>query len=193
MARLNSLFSVLVAATRELKTSRANSTKRFLAAADELIASLSQRVGTPQPGQPALLISAAEKTMVIQMECPICAKPAGLRRKDNYFTIWSEACRVQSSNLFFETGVILMGLCSMSPVWLDPEGSQFCDTIRSKVFRVGEAIGLMSCPRCGRFTSCLFGGNKSDPEKGMCRWCLDSSGANQITINVDLSGINRAI
>lgn len=190
--RLERLLFVLSEATKELKASSANSTKRFLAAAENLLAVLSEKTKSPPPGQPALLISAAEKTMVIQMECPVCEKPAGLRRKDNYFSVWSEACRVQSSNLFFELGAILMGICRTPPAWLKPEMNELCAAVRAKAFEAGDAIGLPSCPRCGRFTSCIYGGSRSDPEKGMCRWCMDASGANQITTTVDLGDIGRA-
>ena len=191
--RLERLFAILSAITQELKGSRANSTKRFHVAADSLLTTLSERLKDKPPVQSPFLMAAAPKTLVVQTECPICQKPSGLRRKDNYFTVWSEACRVQSSNLFFETGVILLGLNSIKPAWLENEMSQFCETIRSQVFQAGEALGMMSCPQCGRFTSCLYGGTRSDPEKGMCRWCMDSSGANQITITVNLADVLKQV
>jgi tetratricopeptide (TPR) repeat protein len=187
IARLDRLFAFLLATAQELKGSKANFTKRFHAAADDLIALLSERLKDKPLVQTPLLVAAAPKTMFIHSDCPICEKPSGLRRKDNYFTVWSEACRVQSSNLFYEAGVILIGLSGMKPAWLEADSLGFCDTVRSKTFRAGEAIGMMSCPQCGRFTSCLYGGTKSDPEKGMCRWCSDTSGANQITITVNLT------
>lgn len=193
VGRLERLLFVLSEATKELKVSKANSTKRFLAAAEDLLAVLPEKTKSSPPGQPALLILAAEKTMVIQMECPVCERPAGLRRKDNYFSVWSEACRVQSSNLFLELGAILMGISRTPPAWLGPEMNHLCTAISAKTFEAGQAIGLPSCPRCGRFTSCIYGGSRSNPEKGTCRWCLDTSGANQITITVDLSDIGRAV
>ena len=185
--RLDRLFAFLLATTQELKGSRANSTKRFHDAADDLIALLSERLKDKPLVQTPLLVAAAPKTMFMQAECPVCEKPSGLRRKDNYFTVWSEACRVQSSNLFYEVGVVVMALSAMKPAWLEADLRGFCDTIGSKTFRTGEAIGMMSCPQCGRFTSSLYGGTKADPEKGMCRWCSDASGANQITITVNLA------
>ncbi len=193
LARLDRLLAFLLATAQELKGSRANSTKRFHAAADDLIALLSERLKDKPPPQTPLLVAAAPKTMFLHAECPICEKPSGLRRKDNYFTIWSEACRVQSSNLFYEAGVILMGLSAIKPAWLEADALSFCETIRSKTFRAGEAIGMMSCPQCGRFTSCLYGGTKSDPEKGMCRWCSDTSGANQVTITINLADVVNPI
>ena len=187
IGRIERLFAALLATTQELKGSSANSTKRFHAAADELVTALSERLKGNPPTHSPFLLAAAPKTLVVQSECPVCERPAGLRRKDDYFTVWSECCRVQSSNLFYEVGVILLGLCSVRPSWLEEELLQFCDFIRSKVFRAGEAIGLMSCPQCGRFTSCLYGGTRSDPAKGMCRWCSDTSGANQINITINLA------
>jgi len=189
IARLDRLFAVLLATTQEPKGSRANSTKRFHTAADDLVTTLSDWLKEKPLVQSPFLMAAAPNTMVVQTECPTCQKPSGLRRKDNYFTVWSEACRVQSSNLFYEMGVILLGLCAMKPVWLEDDVRGSCDTVRSKTFRAGEAVGLMSCPQCGRFTSCLYGGTRSDPEKGMCRWCSDASGANQITITVNLADV----
>jgi tetratricopeptide (TPR) repeat protein len=193
IGRIEQLFSVLLVTTQELKGSRANSTKRFQAAADDLVTTLSERLKDKTPVQSPFLIAAAPKTLVVQTECPVCQKPTGLRRKDNYFTIWSEACRVQSSNLFFEIGAILLGLNSINPAWLGDEVRQFCEKIMSQAFRAGEALGLMPCPQCGRFTSCLYGGTRSDPEKGMCRWCLDSSGASQISITVNLADIVKQV
>ena len=184
--RLDRLFAVLLVITRELKTSRANSTKKVCSAADELIALLGQRVDGRLPTPSPVLTAVAPKTMVVQIGCPICEKPAGLRRKDNYFTVWSEACRVQSSNLLYEIGAVLLGLCSTEIPWLDDRTREFCGAVRSRAFRTDEAIGLMPCPQCGRFTSCLYGGTRSDPEKGMCRWCLDTTGGGQITVTIDM-------
>jgi tetratricopeptide (TPR) repeat protein len=193
IGRLDGIYAFLWAITEELKGSKANCTKRFQAAASDLTTFLSDRLKSESLVQRPLLLAAAPKTMFIQTECPICQKPPGLRRKDNYFTVWSEACRVQSSNLFYELGAILTGLLAMRPFWLENESRDFCEAAKSKIFRTGEAIGLMSCPQCGRFTSCLYGGTKADPEKGMCRWCLDTSGANQITISVNLTGVGNQI
>jgi tetratricopeptide (TPR) repeat protein len=193
IGRLEQLFAVLLATTQELKGSKANSAQRFQAAADDLVMTLSERLKDKPPVQSPVLMAAAPKTLVVHIECPLCQKPSGLRRKDNYFTVWSEACRVQSSNLFFETGVILLGLNSLNLAWVSDEMRQFCGKFKSQVFRAGEALGMMPCPQCGRFTSCLYGATRSDPEKGMCRWCLDSSGANQITITVNLADIAKKI
>jgi tetratricopeptide (TPR) repeat protein len=123
--RLGRLFAHFSAATQELKSSKANSTKSFHAAADTLIVLLSEKLKDKPPLQTPLLANAAPKTMFNQTECPVCEKPPGLRRKDNYFTVWSEACRVQSSNLFYEVGVILIGLTAMKPAWLEQDVSAF--------------------------------------------------------------------
>jgi len=86
-----------------------------------------------------------------------------------------------------------MGLSAVKSARLEADLRGFFETIMSKTFRAGEAIGMMSCPQCGRFTSCLYGGTKADPEKGMCRWCSDTSGANQITIKVNLADVVNRI
>lgn len=175
--RLERMLSVLRIATEELKNNSVTSPKQFLATADNLLTLLPHTKATLDVAPNSFLISVAPKTLVMQIECPVCQKPAGLRKKDRYFTVWSEACRVQSSNLFYEAGTILLGLRSAKFPWLDDKTSSLCDSIVPAVFRAGEAVGLMPCPRCGRFTSCLYGGSRSNPEQGMCRWCSDASGA----------------
>jgi tetratricopeptide (TPR) repeat protein len=95
ISRLDRLFAALLATTQELKGSRANSTKRFHAAADDLVTALSERLNDKPPAHSSFLMAAAPKTLVVQSDCPVCERPAGLRRKDNYFTlpshrIWKE-------------------------------------------------------------------------------------------------------
>jgi tetratricopeptide (TPR) repeat protein len=190
-SRLESVFAHLLASTQEMRNSRLYSHKSFQAAADELVQVLSSCLHNYALSPAPFLTARDAKHLVMQTQCPVCQMPAGTRKKDNYFTLWPEACRVQSSNLFYEIGLILFGFHSVSLAWLPDGLRQSCDTIRPLIFRLGETVGLPSCPQCGRFTSCLYGGSRSDPEKGMCRWCLDASGANQITITLNLGDIAR--
>ena len=188
-SRLESVFAHLLASTQEMRNSRLYSHKSFQAAADELVQALSSCLHNYALSPAPFLTARDAKHLVMQTQCPVCQMAAGTRRKDNYFTLWPEACRVQSSNLFYEIGLILFGFHSLSLAWLPAGLRQSCETIRPLIFRFGETVGLSSCPQCGRFTSCLYGGSRSDPEKGMCRWCLDTTGANQITITVNLEEI----
>ena len=190
-SRLESVFTHLLASTQEMRNSRLYSHKSFQAAADELVQALSSCLHNYALAPAPLLTARDAKHLVMQTQCPVCQMAAGTRKKDNYFTVWPEACRVQSSNLFYEIGLILFGFHSASLAWLPDSLRQSCDAIRPLIFRLGETVGLPSCPQCGRFTSCLYGGSRSDPEKGMCRWCLDASGANQITITLNLGDIAR--
>jgi hypothetical protein len=183
------VFAHLLASTQEMRNSRLYSHKSFQAAADELVQALSSCLHNYALSPAPFLTARDAKHLVMQTQCPVCQMAAGTRKKDNYFTLWPEACRVQSSNLFYEIGLILFGFHSVSLAWLPAGLRQSCDTIRPLIFRLGETVGLSSCPQCGRFTSCLYGGSRSDPEKGMCRWCLDTTGANQITITVNLEEI----
>jgi tetratricopeptide (TPR) repeat protein len=192
--RLESLFGHLLVATLELRSGAFASQKGFQAACDELVRviqeGLRERVSIASP----FLVASDSKRLLMHTQCPVCDLPPGKRTKDNYFTVLSEACGVQSSNLFYELGAITFGLCSTRPPWVPDDLRQLCDRVRPLVFRAGEAIGLPSCPQCGRFTSCVYGGSRSDPEKGMCRWCLDTTGANKITITVDLTeAVQRAL
>jgi hypothetical protein len=114
--------------------------------------------------------------MALQSECPVCLHAPGKRTKDNYFTTWPEACGVQGSNLYYEIGVILFGICGMKPPWLTDNLRGDCEQVKSLCFRIGQSIGMPSCPQCGRFTTCLYGGERNNAEKGRCRWCLDASG-----------------
>jgi hypothetical protein len=38
--------------------------------------------------------------------CVFCYTPPGTRKADNYFTIWHDACRVQTGNLLYEVGLV---------------------------------------------------------------------------------------
>jgi tetratricopeptide (TPR) repeat protein len=175
-ARFENLFGHLAVCCQEVRNSNSRGGKKFQAAVDGLLQVLSGRSTiTPLPPMP-LLVPAGPTTLLMQTDCPVCCKSPGKRSKDNYFTVWSEACGVQTSNLFYELGVILVGFRLVKLQGMSDDMRQFCETVRPLLFRTGEAIGMMSCPQCGRFTTCIYGGSRANPEKGMCRWCLDASG-----------------
>ncbi len=181
--RLQRLLIHLVVATWEIRSGNSRwLTKKFETQADELIRNVSDNKKENAFAPSPFLFFIDEKTMTMQTQCPVCDTPSGKRTKDNYFTVWAEACKVQSSNLYYEVGLILFGIVSAKPAWMSDDLRDYCVMIKAQTFRTGESIGLPSCPQCGRFTSTIYGGTRTDSEKGMCRWCLDASGGIQIRI-----------
>jgi len=173
--RTQLLLVHLVVATSELKSGTSRwLTKRFLAQADKLILDVADNKPENMFDPSPFLLPVGESTMTMKTDCPVCGTVSGHRSKDNYFTIWSDACKVQSSNLYFEIGLILHGLLQSKQSWMPDDLGEYLVGIKRQCFRTGEAIGLMSCPQCGRFTSALFGATRQEPEKGFCRWCLDA-------------------
>ncbi len=179
--RLQRLLSHLAGATWELRFGNSHwLTKKFQTHADELIRNVSDNKKENAFAPSPFILSVDAKTMTMQTECPVCVTAPGKRAKDNYFTVWSEACKVQSSNLYYEVGLILFGVVTARPSWMSDDLRDYCEMMKSQTFRTGESVGLPSCPQCGRFTTAILGGTRTDPEKGMCRWCLDASGGIQI-------------
>lgn len=110
--------------------------------------------------------------------CPLCLDGPGIRKNTGggFFVRWNEPCRVQTANLCFEVELVLSGLrltgqSTQSQIGVDIE------QLSTELILTAESTGLPACPRCGRFTSCLFGPEKPYHLKGRCRWCLDLEGA----------------
>jgi hypothetical protein len=175
--RLRVLLQFLGVASREVRYGKlgVRLTKKYKNQADELI-----RIVTPSGNdsgvQTSFLVDVDATTMAMQTECPVCLHGPGKRTKNNYFTVWPEACGVQSSNLYYEVGLILFGICGAKQPWLTNRLQDYSEQVKSLCFRMGQSMGMSSCPNCGRFTTCLYGGERSNPENGRCRWCLDISG-----------------
>lgn len=180
-------MSSMVAST--MNQSKVFKSRKFAGASHAFAAAVEENFGDPGFTRPFL--SQRGQGLWMHKDCPVCKQSAGARQPDNYFTDWAGCCRVQGSNLFFEVGVVCLALNQMPARWTKHEHCQIAKKIASLAFHVCEGIGLRSCPRCGRFSGAIFGGSRTDPEKGMCRWCLDLAGANQITIDVNLNKIVR--
>lgn len=107
--------------------------------------------------------------------CPLCMEGSGLRKDTGggHFVRWNEACRVQTANLCFEAALVVSGLLLSDRPARSSEGVDL-ERIPAELLRTAEATGLMCCPQCGRFTSCLYGPEKPYELKGRCRWCLDA-------------------
>jgi hypothetical protein len=75
----------------------------------------------------------------------------------NYFTDWPHACKVQTGNLLYETGLILWAVLLDLPGWAAGDFLQRLNTARSEMRRAGKDMSLLECPQCGRLTSSLYG------------------------------------
>lgn len=110
---------------------------------------------------------------ISSFDCPFCETQAGARPQDNYFTEWSEVCGVQMANLLYEVGIVLHALLKAPALWADSEYLSILARVLEANRKAQEAIGLLECPLCGRFTTALSGvGNKDNPYR--CRWCNDN-------------------
>ena len=109
--------------------------------------------------------------------CVFCYAPPGTRKADNYFTIWREACRVQTGNLLYEVGLVLWTVISSLPRWADAAALQTLSAARGALHAAIRATRMMICPQCGRPTTTLGGGTSEPEADGACRWCSDMGGA----------------
>lgn len=125
------------------------------------------------------------QTLAFSRTCPVCTSPAGIRKHGKYFTIWSEACKVQTGNLLYETGLILWGLVRGLPSWASGEVLSALNDVRQKVVRAYRESGMMECPQCGRPVTCLFGGTK-DGREAFCRHCADMGGGFWPGLRIDI-------
>jgi hypothetical protein len=117
--------------------------------------------------------------------CPACYTPAGRRKKDRYFTIWELACKVQTANLLYETGLIVWGILRTLPEWASGRLLSDLNQLRKRLLAACEATGLNECPQCGRFTTILYGSGTPAPG-GFCRWCLDMTDGTVMRFDFDL-------
>jgi|GEM_PF-2781320 len=175
--QLSSVVASTISPTKVFKS------KKFDLASQAFASAVEKNFGRANFNKPFLCLKG--QGLWMQKDCPVCKQSAGARQPDNYFTDWAGCCRVQGSNLFFEVGLICLALNQVPACWTNHEQCQTSKGIASLAFRICEAVGLSSCPRCGRFSGAIYGGSRTDPEKGMCRWCLDFTGASQITIRLE--------
>ncbi len=123
-------------------------------------------------------------------ECPFCLTPSGPREPDNYFTDWSHACKVQTGNLLYETGLILWAILLALPAWSHGGFLQQLNKVRGEIRCAGKAMSFLECPQCGRLTSCLYG-DPTPEENGFCRWCLDMGGGIGLAFRLDFDADGR--
>ena len=187
--RLRALLGTFSGALTEVAAGQSRwLTKKFAAAVDRLQRALRQLPFDP-PARPDSALCRESSGLRFDAQCPVCGTPPGFRRQDNYFTEWPRACKVQTGNLLYETGLILWAVLLGLPAWAPGSFLRQLNLVRREVRRAGTSLSLMECPQCGRFTNGLYG--HPDPEaNGYCRWCLDMGGGAglRITVTVDSDG-----
>jgi hypothetical protein len=114
--------------------------------------------------------------------CPVCLERPGTRASGKYFTVWPCACSVQSANLFYEIGLVLWAILCRLPDWASGSTLDAINSLRKELRQAGHDLGLLECPQCGRFTTCVYG--KSERE-GFCRWCLDMGGGLSVLLSLE--------
>ena len=109
--------------------------------------------------------------------CPLCLDGPGIRRdtRGGFFVRWNEPCKVQTANLCFEAALVMSGLL-LKGLPTQPQEGIDIEQLSAELILTAESTGLPPCPRCGRFTSCLYGPETPFHLKGRCRWCLDADG-----------------
>jgi len=147
------------------------------------------------PLDPPLLPASSLKTdfqgLRFDTMCPVCSTYPGPRPRGNYFTDWRHACKVQTANLLYETGLIICGGLLGLPQWAGGTFLQQLNVVRGEIRRAGKDMSFLECPQCGRLTSCLYGANAK--VSGFCRWCLDMGGGMGFGISVSFDPAGQPI
>jgi len=173
--RLMLLLGLLYAATWEIRFGESRwLTKKFQSQADNLIRTIFNNKKEAASPPIAFISRIDTEQLQCSVSCPVCQCNSGSRKADNYFTTWNMACRVQTSNLYFETGLIIQGLLATPAKWLSEDMFDYFTKIQTASTSAAKSTGLPSCQRCGRPTTALFGATKEHPELGRCRWCLNT-------------------
>ena len=163
-------------------------TKKFSKAVDRLQKEWSQLSFDPPLSLDSFLRT-TESGLHFEMQCPVCETAAGSRQRGNYFVDWPSACKVQTGNLLYETGLILWGVLIGLPAWAPGSFLRQLNVVRNEMRDAGREMSFLECPQCGRFTSCLYGGLEAR-KTGFCRWCLDMGGGMGIgfSFSIDENG-----
>jgi hypothetical protein len=160
-------------------------TKKARRALDKTLVHLT-RLTTPGPSH----LTQRDGRLFFSTTCPMCYTGAGPRTPDNYITTWTDACRVQTGNLLYETSLILWSVTASVPLWADATTLHGLDDLRESLRDAAGAMRLPECPQCGRWTTCLFGNPYGPHEAQFCRWCLDAGGGGglRLTLKSDSDG-----
>jgi hypothetical protein len=184
--RLYSLLCNLLGALDEVENGGSRwLTKKFGKAAQRLRQAIDALAFDPPLKPDSLLIQPSSGVLHFNGKCPMCGSDKGARKPDNYFTTWSQACKVQTGNLLYESGLILWGVLLGLPSWAPGSFLRQLNLVRSELRRTGKEMSLLECPQCGRLTTGLYGTSAGE-NRGFCRWCLDMGGGLGLTFRVSL-------
>lgn len=180
--RVASLLSLLAGAVSEMRCGQNRRiTKKFTKACDRILDVVG---GIPdfQSIKPVSLLRSIDAEHFESVcECPVCLERPGPRAVGKYFTVWPCACGVQSANLFYEIGLVLWAILCRLPDWASGRTLDGINTLRKELRQAGHDLGLIECPQCGRFTTCVYGKSK---QEGFCRWCLDMGGGLSVSLSL---------
>lgn len=170
---LDALIGLYATILLEIQCSQVRwKTKRFAGALERVLRWLGQ-IGVRSDSYPHLDVE--EEIRCMEIDCALCLTPRGPRSTDRYFTVWSNAHKVQVANLLYETDIILFAVARALPRWASPRMLSQLGHLLVLNHKALVALGLFECPYCGRHTTCLYGeGSTKNPYR--CRWCLDRSG-----------------
>lgn len=115
--------------------------------------------------------------------CAVCGLTSCRREPDRYFTDWAKACRVQTANLLYETGLILWAIVREIPIWCDAEVLASLDRLRRALRSASKGMAVLECPICHRPTTHLY-----STDRRFCRWCLDMSGGFGVGMTIKSDG-----
>ena len=175
--RVESLIDIFGRSLNEIwKANLSWKTKKFSAALTSEMQLLQLIMSTESiEREDKCIVRNNEGVLNATFDCPLCGTQAGCRPQSQYFSQWSDACKVQVSNVFYEAGIILYNIARALPTWANPEELGILGDILKANRKTQENSGLDECPLCGRFTTGLYGtGTDDNPQR--CRWCLDREG-----------------
>jgi hypothetical protein len=174
--RLRNLFANFGGALQQVCNGQSRwKTRKFVKVAAQVLSEVACLPEFLRADPEFTLALTEDQSLVFSRHCPVCRSGAGFRTLGKYFTIWSEACRVQTANLLYETGLVLWGSVRGLPSWASGDVLSAVNMLRQKIVRSYRDMGAMECQQCGRPVTCLFGGTKNEKD-GFCRHCADMGG-----------------
>ncbi len=181
--RVSSMIALLAGAVTEIRGGQHPwPIKEFPKACDRILDAIAQIPNLQPIANLSPLRRIDDRVFEAVCHCPFCLHPSGTRSINRYFTDWQHAGSVQIAILLYEVGLVLWAVLCRLPDWASGRTLDAINSLRKSLRQAGHDLGLLECPQCGRFTSCLYG--QPTPERNrFCRWCLDMGGG----IGVSLS------